>query len=54
MRPPERIHPQNLVLLEILSDAPALVERQRVSVFLKKRVDPGHAAVPRILEIFQG
>mmetsp|Transcript_29941 Transcript_29941/g.79798 ORF Transcript_29941/g.79798 Transcript_29941/m.79798 type:complete len:205 (-) Transcript_29941:4024-4638(-) len=54
MGPPEGILPIHLVLLEVLSHAPSLIERQRVPILLEERVDSWNTAIPCIFQIFQG
>mmetsp|Transcript_46858 Transcript_46858/g.74595 ORF Transcript_46858/g.74595 Transcript_46858/m.74595 type:complete len:205 (+) Transcript_46858:2684-3298(+) len=53
MGPPEGVLSHDVVLLEVLADAPALVESQGVSILLEERVDSGDAAIPCILQILQ-
>ena len=54
MGPPEGVLLQDLVGLELGPHAPALVVGQGVPVLLEQGVDPGDAAIPRILEVLQG
>mmetsp|Transcript_94895 Transcript_94895/g.290283 ORF Transcript_94895/g.290283 Transcript_94895/m.290283 type:complete len:372 (+) Transcript_94895:2060-3175(+) len=54
VRPPERVLPHDVVLLEILAHAPALVEGERVAVLLEEGVDARDAPVPRVLKVLQG
>jgi hypothetical protein len=53
MTPPKRVLLQNLVLLEVLSDTPALIVCKRESVFLEQCVYARDATVPAIFKIIQ-
>ena len=50
---PERVLPEHLILLKIGAAPPALVVRERMSIFLEQRVDAGDAPVPGVLEVLQ-
>ena len=54
VRPPERIEPEQAVLLEMRPDAPALIVRERVPILLEQSVDAWDAAVPGVLQVLQG
>ena len=51
--PVERIVLQQLVLFEIGTDTPALVVRERVSIFLEERIDTRNTTIPRIFQILK-
>lgn len=51
--PPEGVLLKDLVLLEILSDAPAFIVGKRKSVFLEKRVDARDATVPAVFKVIE-
>ncbi len=53
MRPPKGIAPQQVVLLKLDADAPALVVGQRLAVLLEERIDARHSAIPAILQVLQ-
>ena len=53
VRPPEWILLQDLVLLEVLPDAPALIICQGEPVLLKEGVNPGDSPIPGILQVIQ-
>mmetsp|Transcript_4532 Transcript_4532/g.13244 ORF Transcript_4532/g.13244 Transcript_4532/m.13244 type:complete len:1314 (+) Transcript_4532:2393-6334(+) len=53
VRPPEGVGAHELVLLEVLADAPALVVGEGVAVLLEEGVDARDAAVPRVLEVLE-
>ena len=50
---PERVLPQDLVLLEVRSTPPPFIIRERVPIFLEERVDPRYPSIPGVLEIFE-
>ena len=50
---PERVLPEHLILLKIGAAPPALVVRERMSIFLEQRVDAGDAPVPGVLEVLE-
>mmetsp|Transcript_1930 Transcript_1930/g.3398 ORF Transcript_1930/g.3398 Transcript_1930/m.3398 type:complete len:226 (+) Transcript_1930:445-1122(+) len=54
MSPPEGVDTDDLVLLEISADTPALVVGEGVTVLLEEGADAGNTSVPRVLEIFKG
>lgn len=53
MRPPEWILLEHLVLLEVLTNTPALVVGQRQAILLEEGVDSRHSAIPRVLEVVE-
>ena len=53
MGPPEGILLQDLVLLEVLSNPPALIISKRQPILLEKSINSWNASVPRVLKVLQ-
>lgn len=53
MRPPEGILLEYLILLEILSDSPALVISECQTILLEEGINSGDASVPRVLQVIK-
>mmetsp|Transcript_8139 Transcript_8139/g.19409 ORF Transcript_8139/g.19409 Transcript_8139/m.19409 type:complete len:210 (-) Transcript_8139:3983-4612(-) len=51
--PPEGVLAHDVVLLEVLTHAPALVEGQGVAILLEERVDSRNTTIPGILQVLQ-
>ncbi len=50
---PEWVDTGDLILLEVGSDAPALIIGQRMSILLEQRVDAGNTTVPGVLQVLR-
>ena len=51
MGPPERVLLEHLVLLEVLTDAPAFIICESEAILLEEGVNTGDTSVPRVLQI---